>query len=544
MTSSQQIGEEADTYDAKEHALKWVDDNEEWLSEFHEEIWEYAEPAWREYETVDAYVELLRDEGFEVEEGSGDMPTAFVAEYSHGSGEPVIATYAEYDAVPENNQKPVPRKEPRDGYHPYAAGHTDPHSALGVGALGGALATKSALEEFDVDGKIRLFGEPAEKVCGSKPVHAAKGYFDENDAHISFHPYSTNTALWDTHSGSYWNIVFEFEAENPQEWSERDLIPQSGTSHAEARCPGAIDAVCLMYTNTKYTKEAMFPHTGTWTLNEYIMTAGQKTSDNLTPRISQIQYSFRSPTLDIQERILDVLRNNAQQAADATSCTVNERWVAKTRIGLANHAITQLTYNNLELVGAPEYDEEAREFGRQIQENLGMEPMDDPFDEGAQQLLPPQEYEKKQRKSLPEWQDNFSSDDYVDYTWHAPTVRLYTGRPRLKPPEDDPEYSYPEWTYNALGGVPEVIDPGTFVGSKTIAATMLDLMTKPEALARAQEEFEERTGGGVGGDDWVPPLLSEDYIPPVDLPWPEYVEREGEREWYMPTPWTVDAMEE
>jgi len=533
----------AENYPEKEHAVNWVDNNEEWLSEFHLKIWEFAEPAWREYKSVEAYIELLRKEGFDVEEGSGDMPTAFVAEY--GDEEPVIATFAEYDAVPGNNQKPVPFEADREGYHPYAAGHTDPHSALGVGALGGVLAAKSAMDEYELEGTLRFFGEPAEKVCGSKPVHAAKGYYDNNDANITFHPHPVNTCEWDTHSGSYWSIIFEFEAEDEHKWSDRDLIPQAGRSHAEARCPGAIDAVCLMYTNTKYTKEAMFPNTGTWSLNEYIMTGGQKTSDNLTPLISQVQYSWRSPTLDIQKRIYDILRSNAENVADVTSCSVSERWVAKTRIGLPNHAMSEITYDNLELVGPPQFNSDAKEFAREIQRNLGLEPMEDPLKDVVQELTPPREHESRLRSNLPKWQKNFSSDDYVDYTWHGPTVRLRIGFGKylLDPPKNKPEFSYPTWAINAIGGVPDLVNPGMFVGSKTIAATIIDLINDPEKLNRARREFKGRTGGGIGGDKWVAPLLSEGFIPPVDLPWPEYVERDGDREWHMPTLWTQAAME-
>ena len=85
--------------------------------------------------------------------------------------------------------------------------------------------------------------------------------------------------------------------------------------------PAAIDALCLMYTLTKYSKEAMFPHTGTWTLNENIMVGGQCTSDNLPPRLAVIQYSWRSPTLDIQERVFrrarPYLRSLEQARRDA-----------------------------------------------------------------------------------------------------------------------------------------------------------------------------------------------------------------------------------
>src|SRR5262249_8064595 len=95
----------------KRTALAWIDAEAERLSRFAKEIWTYAEPAFREYKSAKAYCALLRSEGFEVEEGSGDMPTAFVATY--GAGKPILGSYAEYDAVPENSQQPVPHRAPR-----------------------------------------------------------------------------------------------------------------------------------------------------------------------------------------------------------------------------------------------------------------------------------------------------------------------------------------------------------------------------------------------------------------------------------------------
>ena len=35
------------------------------------------------------------------------------------------------------------------------------------------------------------------------------------------------------------------------------------------------------------------------------------------------------------------------------------------------------------------------------------------------------------RESMPAWQRNWTSDDYVEMTWYAPTVRLYIARPML-----------------------------------------------------------------------------------------------------------------
>ncbi|HET7093787.1 MAG TPA: M20/M25/M40 family metallo-hydrolase, partial [Thermomicrobiales bacterium] len=439
--------------EAKRFAHDWIDQNRDRLSAFDLEIWRYAEPAWREYRSAKAYVDLLRREGFEVEEGSGGMPTAFAATW--GSGGPVIGSYAEYDAVPGNSQEPVPYQSPRPGLHPYAAGHTDPHSMLGVGALTGILAAKAAMERFNLPGTLKFFGEPAEKMCGSKPVHAAKGYFDGADAFISYHPMNANTTVWETHCGSYWSVVFTFECAHPENWLTRGQSPTTRTdsaasSHITARCPGAIDALCLMYTNTKYTKEAMFPHTGTWTLNEFILSGGDATSDNLPPRIAQIQYAWRSPLLDVQQKIYEVLENNAKAAAAATGCEVYAQWVTKTRVGLANNALADLTYRNMELVGAPTYSDEALAFCRDAQRALGLEPMAQPISDSYLRLTPPQEHEAATRALLPSWQVNFTSDDYVDYTWHAPTVRVFTGRPTLRPPS--PGYVYPQWAYLAMGG--------------------------------------------------------------------------------------------
>src|SRR3974390_1351555 len=220
----------------KRCARGWIDEQANRFSDFHVRIWNFAEPAWREYKSAKAYCELLRAEGFAVEEGSGEMPTAFCARW--GTSGPVLGTYAEYDAVPGNSQQVVPYQAPRTGLHPWAAGHTDPHSALGTTTLAGTLAAKAAMERFGLAGTLLFFGEPAEKVCGSKPVHAAKGYYDGADAFISYHPHFANTAIWDTQCGSYWSVVFTFETAAPEKWIDKSLLPTPHTSHAAARCPG------------------------------------------------------------------------------------------------------------------------------------------------------------------------------------------------------------------------------------------------------------------------------------------------------------------
>lgn len=170
------------------------------LSDWCATIFDHGETAWREYRSAAWYVERLRAEGFTVEEGSGGMPTAFCAEWHNAAG-PVVGMYAEYDGIPGNCQAAVPYQAPREGLNVHAGGHTDPHSGLGIGALGGLLATKAAMEKHGIKGGLRFTGEPAEKVRGSKPIHAAKGYYDGLAGMLSFHPFymlpMCNTVRWD-----------------------------------------------------------------------------------------------------------------------------------------------------------------------------------------------------------------------------------------------------------------------------------------------------------------------------------------------------------
>jgi len=84
------------------------------------------------------------------------MPTAFAARFRPWRWA-CDRAYAEYDAVPGNCQAAATRKMPRPGLSRHAAGHTDPHSALGIGALGGALAAKAAMERFGIQRHNRLF---------------------------------------------------------------------------------------------------------------------------------------------------------------------------------------------------------------------------------------------------------------------------------------------------------------------------------------------------------------------------------------------------
>ena len=496
----------------KKTAFDYIEENSDKISEIHQLIWRYAEPALREYKSCEALVNWHRDEGFEVEEGIAGMPTAYVA--SWGKGKPVISTYTEYDAVPETAQEPVTHRETEN---PWQAGHTDPHSALGVAAAAGAHAVKHAMEKHGLKGTIKIFGAPGEKICISKPYEAARGYYDGLDATVAWHPRGSTSVMYETQWGSYWCVAFVFDCDQPETWmSYAPDLP------VQTRAPGALDAVCLMYTTTKYTKESMLPRTGLWTINEAILVAGQATADNLPPRVGVITYAFRSPSLVQQEQIYKVLLNNAESVAKVTGCKLGVKWVAKTRTGLFNKALADLAYENLELVGAPKFTEDDKEKAREIVRRLGYKPPQEPYNE---KLTPPDEGERMWRKPIPNHQTHHGSDDYVEFTWHCPTVWIQVYVPSVSVPG----VRLPAWTRYALCGMRGVIDRSIYTAGKAISGTMMDLVTDADKLKACKDEWKERTSKYM-----EKPLLPPDMEPPIDLPWPEYITTPRGREWHIP----------
>lgn len=161
--------------------------------------------------------------------------------------------------------------------------------------------------------------------------------------------------------------------------------------------------------------------------------------------------------------------------------------------------------------------------------------MASPFLDERSCLIAPEDTVAILRRDLAPSQTHSTSDDYTDMCWHVPTARLYIARPALKAPAG---YSYPNWAMNALGGIPATIDPVVQTAARELSASALQLPEDTTARDAALAEFETRTGGGVGGTNWAPPLC--DYDPPIHFRWPEYVETQRGRDWWIPSTMPAD----
>ena len=132
---------------AKLAAVASIDRHRAELITIADQIWEFAETALQEYRSAALLAEFAESQGFAVERGVAEMPTAFVASY--GSGRPIIGVLGEYDALPGISQKAQSTKEP---FEEGAAGHGCGHNLFGAASLGAALAIKELIAaEHDVD---------------------------------------------------------------------------------------------------------------------------------------------------------------------------------------------------------------------------------------------------------------------------------------------------------------------------------------------------------------------------------------------------------
>src|SRR5699024_7996139 len=124
-----------------------------------------------------------------------------------------------------------------------------------------------------------------------------------------------NTVVWETHCGAAYAMIYRFICDTPQTWQqggEGSPIPQS---HAATRAPGANDALAMMYTTSRLIRDSILPHSGSWSISEAILNAGQATADNLPARRADIQYLIRVADLASAELVREALDRNAQAAA-------------------------------------------------------------------------------------------------------------------------------------------------------------------------------------------------------------------------------------
>jgi aminobenzoyl-glutamate utilization protein B len=164
-----------------------VDRHRDAILRISREVWELAELSLVEAKSFRVHLRELEAAGFRtVSTGTLGYPTAFVSEWSQGSGGPVVAYLPEYDALPGLGNAPEPMPKPAVGGN--TNGHGCGHNMLGAGCTGAAIALRSMMQASGAPGTIRVFGCASEEAQGAKVYFVRDGLFDDVDVALAWHP--------------------------------------------------------------------------------------------------------------------------------------------------------------------------------------------------------------------------------------------------------------------------------------------------------------------------------------------------------------------
>ncbi len=429
----------ADVESMKDHTQQMVDS-----------IFSFGELGFQETETHRYVVDILRKNGFSVQEGVAGIPTAFMATW--GSGKPVIALGSDIDGIPQSSQKPgVAYHDPLiEG----APGHGEGHNSGVPLNITAAIAVKKILEREKLPGTIRIWPGTAEELVGTKAHFIRAGLFKDVDVALFAHVSSNLSTSWGDQDGTGLVSV---------EYSFRGQTAHSAGSPWRGR--SALDAVELMNIGWNYRRE----HLPLEHRSHYVVTDGGD-QPNVVPRTASVWYYFRQTTYP---KIKELWKTGDDIAKGAATMAGVEMLPARV-LGSAwprhfGRPVAEAMHRNVQKVGLPKWSEEDQALARGLQKELG----------GREQGLA----SRVNAQLSGPVRDNRGggSDDIGDISWNVPTVTL-------RYPANIPGLPGHNWA-DAIAMATPIAHKGTTAGAKVQAMTMIDLLTKPELVRMSWDYF-------------------------------------------------------
>lgn len=447
-------------------ALENIDNKKALYSDIAMQIWDWSEVGYQEEKSSNLLQSALKDEGFNLQSGVAEIPTAFTASY--GSGGPVIAILAEYDALPGISQEAIPMKKPIEEK---PAGHACGHHLFGTGSVAAAVAVKDWLKETGTPGTIRLYGTPAEEGGAGKVYMVRAGLFDDVDIVLHWHPSSRNSA---SAASSLSNKSAKFRFYGAA--SHAAAAPQRGRS--------ALDGVEAMNDMVNMMRE----HVPQETRIHYVITSGGE-APNVVPAFAEVYYYVRNPEMEQVKTIFERVVKTAEGAAIGTETRMEYEIIHGIYNLLPNEALSRVMYNNLVKVGGVKYNEEEAKFASQILESYksGMSPED---------ALKVDEFKVIEKGAG-------GSTDVGDVSWTVPTAGLGAAT-------WVPGTSAHSWQAVAAGGT-SIGVKGMLVAAKTMSLTAIEIYSNPSIVIEAKAELDRRRG-----ENFIYEALLGDRKPPLD----------------------------
>jgi len=233
---------------------------------------------------------------------------------------------------------------------------------------------------------------------------------------------------------------------------------------------------------------------------------------NVVPPYARSWYYVRAPTRDLVDQYYERVLKIADGADLMAETTHKVRFLTGVHNGLSNRTLAELTVANMREIGATTYTEEELKFAKELAKSIPRE----------------QKIQGLRRSNLPdamklvdvdlntniydpsgeERRGGGGSSDVADVAWNLPTQQFSTTMFILGSPGHS-------WQNTASGGT-SIGHKSSVFASKVMATSVIDLLTKPDILKKANEEWKEKMKGLTYKSplppDLKPPL---DQLPPM-----------------------------
>ncbi|WP_394348425.1 amidohydrolase [Hymenobacter jejuensis] len=421
-------------------------------------VFSFGELGFQEVETSRYLTDILKKNGFKIEQGIAGIPTAWTATW--GSGKPLIAVGSDIDCIPKASQKPgVAYHDPIIAGAP---GHGEGHNSGVPLNITAVLALKKIMEREKIPGTLMLWPGVAEELVGAKAYFVRDGYFKNVDACIFTHVGDNlSVAYGDAGNNGLVSVTFNFEG------------AAAHAAGAPWRGRSALDAVELMDIGWNYHRE----HMEVTQRSHYVITDGGD-QPNVVPSKASVWYYFRDRTYPkIQQMYQDGIKM-AEGATLMTNTTMTYEVLGSAWPGHMNKPIAEAMYKNIQTVGLPTWSEADQILARAAQKETKAPKTDrrnKPIDGLATQL---DSLKKPETFSI-----GGGSDDIADISWNVPTVVLSY-------PANIPGLPGHHWA-NAIAMATPIAHKGVTAGAKAEALTLLDMLVKPEIIKDAWTYFKD-----------------------------------------------------
>jgi len=456
LTLPMSVGaQDARLEDLKEEALAMVEEDAKMAQEIVDMLFSFGELGMQEFETQRYLTGILEDAGFEIELGVAGMPSAWTARWSNGTGSPVIALGSDVDGIPQSSQKPGVGY--RDPILPLAPGHGEGHNSGQAVNIVAALNVKELMERDNIDGTLLLWPGVAEEQLASKAYFVRDGVFDGVDVNLFTHVSSNFGVSWGQGGGNALvSAQFRFQGETAHSAGS----PWRGRS--------ALDAVMLLAQAWEFKREHLRPPER----SHYVIVDGGD-QPNVVPQTASIWFFFREVDYEMVMESYDAAKLMAEGAALMTGTQVDTIMTIGSAWGRHfSKPVAEVTYENIQRVGLPEWSEDDITLANGLQQELGQEPRGLPDSIG--ELGGPTDLSR----SL-----GGGSDDIGDVSWNMPTVTL-------RFPANMPGGPGHNWA-NGIAMATPIAHKGALAGAKVQALTLLDLFLEPSHVEAAWDYFND-----------------------------------------------------